>query len=120
GWDNRIEFSPAERRRFSYRVDGDPDRRTYTTFDDDKSQSALRFLMHLDRELKGREEPIAEAVQYAQEAFLQAQYPNGAWPQQYREPADPQEFPVLKASYPDDWSRTFPATSYRNHYTLND
>lgn len=120
GWGNQIEFGREDRKRYSYRIDGNPERRSYTTFDDDKSQSALRFLMQLDRELGGSDERIADAVRYAQEAFLGAQYPNGAWPQQYREPADKEEFPVLQASYPDKWSRTFPGRSYRGFYTLND
>jgi hypothetical protein len=59
-------------------------------------------------------------VQYAQEAFLKAQYPNGAWPQRYREFPDPEQYPVKQASYPDEWSRTFPSVSYSEFYTLND
>jgi hypothetical protein len=120
GWDNMIEFDPDRRSRFSYRIDGNPDRKTQTTFDDNKSQSALRFLMHLDRQLDGENEPIAEAVRYAQEAFLKAQYPNGAWPQRYREFPDAEDFPVKQASYPDDWPREFPSRQYGGYYTLND
>jgi hypothetical protein len=120
GWDNMIEFDPQQRSRYSYRIDGNPERKTRTTFDDDKSQSALRFLMHLDRQLEGRNKPIAEAVRYAQEAFLKAQYPNGAWPQRYREFPEPQEFPVKRASYPHEWPREFPSRQYAGYYTLND
>ena len=120
GWDNLIEFDPERRRRYSYRIDGNPERSTRTTFDDNKSQSALRFLMQLDRELKGKHDSIAEAVQYAQEAFLKAQYPNGAWPQRYYEFPNPTKYPVKPASYPESWSRTFPGNSYGGFYTLND
>jgi Pectic acid lyase len=123
GWDNMIEFAPSERRRYAYRVDRHDNPgslRNTTTFDDDKSQSALRFLMALDHQLDFKNESIHEAVQYAQEAFLKAQYPNGAWPQRYREFPDPDEFPVVAASYPETWSRTFPHEDYKGFYTLND
>ncbi|QDU36907.1 Pectic acid lyase [Maioricimonas rarisocia] len=122
GWDNRIEFDPEDRLRYAYRVDGDsPEgRRNTTTFDDNKSQSALLFLMELDRELEFRDEAIHEAATYALESFLKAQYPNGAWPQRYSEFPDPDQFPVTKASLPESWSRTYPGRDYKSDYTLND
>ncbi|MFG0332425.1 MAG: pectate lyase [Maioricimonas sp. JB049] len=122
GWDNRIEFDPEDRRRYAYRTDVDaPEgRRNTTTFDDNKSQSALLFLMELDRELEFRDEAIHEAAMYALDAFLKAQYPNGAWPQRYSRFAEPDEFPVKKASFPESWSRTYPGKDYQRYYTLND
>jgi hypothetical protein len=99
---------------------GEGRRRNVTTFDDDKSQSCLRFLMDLDRTLEFKNAVIHEAVQYAQDAFLKAQYPNGAWPQGYSEFPDPAEYPVKPASYPESWPRTFPGVNYRGFYTLND
>ena len=53
------------------------------------------------------------------DALLAAQAPIGAWPQQFSGPADASA-PVLKASYPETWSRTFPAVKYTGFYTLND
>lgn len=122
GWDNRIEFAPEDRRRYAYRVDVDTPkgRRNTTTFDDNKSQSALRLLMELDRELEFRHEEIHEAAMYALDAFLKAQYPNGAWPQRYSEFPDPDDFPVKQASFPETWSRTYPGKDYKGFYTLND
>lgn len=123
GWDDRMEFAPADRRKYAYRVDRNDDRkglRNTTTFDDDKSQSSLRFLMALDETLHFEDEAIHEAVEYALSAFLQAQYPNGAWPQRYSEFPTPDEHPVLAASFPDEWSREFTGEDYRGHYTLND
>ena len=123
GWDNQIEFAPEDRRRYAYRVDRHEriDRlRNTTTFDDDKSQSALRLLIALDEELKFGNETVHEAALYALAAVLQAQYPNGAWPQGYSRFPDPEEHPVLRASYPETWSREFTGESYRGHYTLND
>lgn len=122
GWAEMIEFDPQERQRYRYRVDGNEGSRSRntTTFDDDKSQSALRFLMRLDRVLEFRDEVIHEAVTYAIESFLAAQYPNGAWPQRYSEAHDPDDFPVLTASYPESWSSEFPGDNYQSYYTLND
>ena len=123
GWDNRIEFDPAERQKYAYRVDSDAGRkrRNTTTFDDDKSQSAIRFLMQLDRELGFKNESIHDAVTYALDAVIRSQYSNGAWPQRY------DEFPQAsgstiqrRASIPKTWSRTFPGKKYAGFYTLND
>lgn len=123
GWDNQIEFGPEERRRCAYRVDKHADLRRLrntTTFDDDKSQSCLRFLMQLDRTLEQKNAAIHEAVAYSQDAFLKAQYPNGAWPQRYSEFPKAEDYPVVKASYPESWPRTFPGADYKSYYTLND
>jgi hypothetical protein len=84
GWADGIEFHPQDRRRYAYRVDHpeSPEQlRNTTTFDDDKTQSAIRFLMRLDRALQFQNESIHEAARYALEAAWKAQYPNGAWPQ---------------------------------------
>ncbi|MGB0582771.1 MAG: pectate lyase, partial [Limisphaerales bacterium] len=107
--------------RYTYRKDGArAGKRNYTTFDDNKSQSALVFLMRMDEELKFRDAEIHEAVEYALRHMLAAQYPNGAWPQQFSEPADPADHPVKKASYPKAWSRKYEGKRYIGHYTLND
>jgi hypothetical protein len=91
-----------------------------TTFDDDKSQGSLRFLMLLDRELKFAHAEIHAAVQYALEAFLTAQYPNGGWPQHFGDKIIP-PFPAnLKASYPESWSREHKWTGFSRYYTIND
>ncbi len=122
GWDNRIEFAPEDRRRYAYRVDdtaGDKLRNT-TTFDDDKSQSVIRFLMRLDQELNFEDQAIHEATLYALDGMLKSQYPSGAWPQRYAEFPDPAEYPVLKASIPDQWPREFSGEKYAAYYTLND
>lgn len=123
GWTEQIEFAPADRKQYAYRVDGHKTAgklRNLSTFDDDKSQSCLRFLMRLDQYLQGKDREIHEAVVAAQDGFLAAQYPNGAWPQRYSQPVNPQDFPVVKASYPQTWSREFPKQNYASYYTLND
>ena len=122
GWDYRIEFDPKRRASCAYRVEATDSKRArnVSTLDDDNTQSAVRFLMQLDKALAEKDAKIHEAVQYALEALLKAQYPNGAWPQRFSQPPDPQKHPVLKANYPETWSRTYPKEDYAGHYTLND
>jgi hypothetical protein len=129
GWDYRLEFDPKERRRWFYRSDvegGERDpkgRRNISVYDDDNTQSALRFLMRVDVTLKGSDKEIRKAVDYGLAKLLEAQYPNGAWGQIYDgNPPDPKQFPILPAHYPESWSRTHPGKGYDYHrfYTLND
>jgi len=91
GWDYRIDFDEEQGRRWYFRRDQGkltPEeaarRRNTSTFDDDNSQSALRFLMGVCRETKDAE--IQEALDYGLAFLLKAQYPNGAWPQRYPPP----------------------------------
>ncbi len=122
GWSNSIEFEKSERAKYAYRVDG-PLRekaRNVTTLDDNKTQSAVCFLMRLDQELKFSEARIHEASLYALEALIKAQFPNGGWPQGFSESVKRESYPVLQASYPNSWSRTHPKVDYKGCYTLND
>ena len=119
GWSYTIDFKKRENAQ--YRIDGGGSKaRNTTTFDDNTSQSALRFLILLDQELKFQDQAIHGAVTYALDSFLKAQFPNGGWPQRYSSFPDPKEFPVWKANYPESWSRTFPKKKYQNYYTFND
>ncbi|QDU07823.1 pectate lyase [Gimesia aquarii] len=119
GWGHYIDFNKRE--NVQYRIDGGgPKARNRTTFDDNKSQSALRFLILLDQELKFQNQSVHEAAMYALNSFLKAQFPNGAWPQQYSSFPNPKDYPVLKASYPASWSREFPKKKYTDYYTFND
>ncbi len=121
GWDYLIEFDPEGRRRHAYRVEPESaGARNVTTLDDNTTQSALRFLMRIDRVLKFSDPAIHEAALYALASLVRAQYPNGAWPQRFDRPPDPGQFPLKPASYPESWSRTFPKTDYKGFYTLND
>lgn len=121
GWDYRIESDPEQRKRYRYRVEpSGANGRNVTTLDDNTTQSAVRFLMRVDASLEFRDAAIHEAVTAALESLLQAQYPNGAWPQRYSEPPNPDEFPVRAASYPEDWPREWPDRRYAGFYTFND
>ena len=123
GWANNIEFDPLLRSRYAYRVD----HRTHlekrfnrTTFDDNKSQSCALFLILVDKELSFQNAAIHEAALFALESFVKAQYPNGAWPQQFNEPPDADDSPSQEASLPKTWNRQYEKISYSRFYTLND
>ncbi len=121
GWDYRIEYEPEKRKSYAYRVDQNEEgSRNTSTLDDNTTQSALRFLMRVDRILEFQDEPIHGAVNYALAHLLEVQYPNGAWPQRFSQPPDPEKHPVKKASFPETWSRAYPKKDYRSYYTFND
>jgi PelA/Pel-15E family pectate lyase len=122
GWDYRIEFDPSRRRRYSYRVDPNPkeNARNVSTLDDNNTQAATRLLMRVDRALGFKDEKIHQAAQFALSAILDVQYPNGAWPQRFTGPPDPEKFAIKKACYPQYWSWTFPGRDYKSFYTFND
>lgn len=121
GWDYRLEFNPQRRSRYAYRLDqAESSGRNTTTLDDDNTQSALRFLMQMDRELSFQDRELHACVEYALDHLLAAQYPNGAWPQRFTNAPDAAEFPVLPAAYPESWSRTFTKPRYNSYYTFND
>jgi hypothetical protein len=121
GWDYLIEFDPKARAKYAYRVGGGSGKaKNVTTLDDNTTQAALRFLMHVDKALEFKDEQIHESVEFALSSLLQAQYPNGAWPQRFEEPPDASQFPVVKANYPESWPREYPKQDYRSYYTFND
>jgi hypothetical protein len=122
GWDYRIDFAPDRRGRYAYRVEEEAAARArnVTTLDDNTTQAALGLLIRLDEALEFKDAEIHEAAEFGLSALLAAQYPNGAWPQRFSEPPDPQLFPVRKANYPASWSREFPGNKYSSFYTFND
>lgn len=131
GWDYRIDFDPEQAKRSYRRTDAGKiaekdaaKRRNVSTYDDDTSQSAVRFLMAVADaapEDDGRTKRVKGARDYALAKMLEAQYPNGAWPQRYDgKPKSEKDYPVLKASMPEDWPREWAKEDYSRHYTLND
>ncbi|HMJ88440.1 MAG TPA: pectate lyase [Candidatus Acidoferrum sp.] len=122
GWHYAVDFDPAARGKVAYRDGGGTRRaRNVTTFDDDTTQAALRFLVRMDETLGFGDTNIAEAISQALNAIFKVQYPNGAWPQGYEEFPDAVKFPVKRASYPAEWPRTWPGSQqYWLRYTLND
>lgn len=121
GWSDQIDFAADKRTKTSYRVDPlRPKASNISTLDDDKTQSALRFMTRLDETLQFKDARIHEASLFAFDGVLKAQFPNGGWGQRFDEYPDPAKYPVLKASYPEQWPRTYPGAKYWMFYTFND
>lgn len=121
-WAEFVEYDPDQRKNHAYRVDGPPGpkARNTSTFDDNKSQSATQFMMHVDRALGFKDAAIHEATVFALDSIVKVQFPNGAWPQRFSGPPNAADHPVVKANYPDTWPRTYPGVNYSGFYTLND
>ena len=120
GWSDSIELGEG-RAKYCYRLGDSKDKaHNHSTLDDNKTQSCLRFLMHLDEQLKFKNKDVRDTLDYAFEKSLAAQYPNGAWPQKFTGPPASGKFPVLKARYPEAWPREYPKKDYRGYYTFND
>lgn len=120
GWSDRVDFNPAGKNTGRYRNGrGKSKGRRYSTLDDDKAQSALRFLIRLDQTLKFQNAELHEAVQFALDRLLQAQFANGGFPQGWQQPVTPGV--VIKASFPDyDWRTEGRIKEYYDYPTLND
>ncbi|NLO05296.1 MAG: polysaccharide lyase [candidate division WS1 bacterium] len=144
GWYYHITFDPALRGDWMYRVDHPQaghgptteadgegwhawrkrrNKGNQTLLDDNNTAAAMTFLARLDEALQFENEAIHEAVLYALDSVLMAQYPIGAWSHNYdrfpsRRP-DLSLYPVLPASVPTDWSRTWPK-DYAGCYYIND
>jgi PelA/Pel-15E family pectate lyase len=117
GWTNVIDFN--RRGRVAQYRNGKGGGKNNSSFDDGQSQSAIRLLIHVDKALRFRNEAIHEAAEYALDALLGAQFPNGAFPQVWTGPVKPQ--PIVKADYPDyDWRKEGRIKNYWDKYTLND
>jgi len=91
-----------------------------STLDDNKTQSALLFLLELSHDPAARgDSSLGAAVAYAFDRLLAAQTRIGSWPQQFSGPA-PADGIVKKAMIPAEWPREFPKEKYADFHTLND
>lgn len=120
GWTDRIEFNSDSKDAWHYRNGkGHPKGKNVSTLDDDKSQSAIRLLIEVDKALNFRDAEIHEAAQFALNALLKAQFANGGFPQGWSGPVQPGT--VKKASFPDyDWRTEGRIKEYWDYPTLND
>ncbi len=125
GWYYHIELDPTKRLEYAYRdvpARKFGRRESTTTLDDNTTQAAVRFLMRLDKLLGLEDERLHKAVGFTLDALLIAQHPNGAWYQNWREfpqPPSVEEYPVIPASYPQEWSRKW-LNDWPGRYYLND
>lgn len=91
-----------------------------STLDDNKSQSALLFLLELAHDPARRDDrELKDCVNYAFDHLLAAQTKIGSWPQQFSEAA-PSDGIVKKAVIPESWPREWPKEKYTGFHTLND
>lgn len=119
-WSDRVDFDPKGKRSDLYRNGkGNAKGRNYSTLDDDKSQAAIRFLIEMDKAHEQSHAGIHDAVTFALDALLKAQFANGGFPQGWEKPVE--SFPVTKASFPKyDWRTEGRVKDYWNYETLND
>jgi hypothetical protein len=117
GWSQTIDFNPKGTHANRYR-NGRGAGSNHSSLDDNQTQSSIQFLALLDRALNFKNPVVHEAVEYALDGLLAAQFPNGAFPQGWKEAAP--NHPVLQASYPEEWLRVWPNEDYWKYYTLND
>ena len=119
-WTDRVDFDPKGKNAARYRHDkGNAKGRNYSSLDDDKSQSALRFLIEMDRAHGFQETAVHESVQYGLEALLKAQFANGGFPQVWDKPVE--SGTIVKASFPKyEWRTEGRFKNYWDFETLND
>jgi len=122
GWNDHIDFDPAARKKFAYLVDGKygSKARNISTFDDNKTQSALRLIMELDRVTDFKDKTFHNSAMYALKSVLGAQRANGAWSQVWDGPVAQDDPAELRASIPKDYPHQYPGGDYWWLYTLND
>ena len=112
GWTQSIQFEPGNTGRKSRKDD-------FSSLDDSQTSSALQMLIRADQALNFQHAEIHDTTLDGLKALLQAQFPNGAFPQGWRRPVEPQ--PIVKAKFPDyDWKTEGRIKNYWDYYTLND
>ncbi|MCA9138440.1 MAG: pectic acid lyase [Planctomycetales bacterium] len=124
GWQAMVEFEPERRKRWAYRTDP-PSRneKDQSSLDDNKTQSAIRFLIQLDKALEFKNASIHEMTVGALDGLIsKGQFSGGGFPQVWTDQRPPQDDTAkLQASYPHSWPREYPGhNQYWSRYTLND
>ncbi len=118
GWTNSVDFDPRSPRTAAYR-NGKGRGKDNSSLDDGQSQSAIRLMIHVDKAHRFRHAAVRQSAEVALNALLNAQFPNGGFPQIWTGPVENQ--PILKASYPEyDWRSEGRIKDYWDMYTLND
>jgi hypothetical protein len=132
GWDYMIDFDPVQARRWYRRSDAGvvdaaeaAKRRNRSSYDDNQTQHAILFLLeYCDRvgqDADAQDKAICAARDVALDKLVQAQYPNGAWPQSWDgRPRGPSGASPARARFPKVVAAEYPKKDYRDHYTLND
>lgn len=132
GWDYMIDFDSVQARRWYRRSDAGAidaaevaKRRNRSSYDDNQTQHAIRFLLeycHLvGKDADAQDKAICAARDVALAKLVEAQYPNGAWPQSWdgRPRASAGAAPA-RARFPATAPAEYPKKDYRDYYTFND
>ncbi len=118
GWQNCVDFNKRGTRVNLYR-NGKGGGKNNSSFDDGQTQSALLFMIKMDKALDFNDKAIHESAMVGLQAVLNAQFPNGAFPQVFTGPVTPQ--PMASSNFPDyDWRTAGRVKNYWDMYTLND
>ncbi len=123
GWQAQIEFEPDRRRKWAYRTEpAATKRKDQSSLDDDKTQSAIRFLIKLDSACKQTDPTVHEMVMFALDSLLnKGQLASGAFPQVWTSASHSRVAAPEAASFPDVWPREYPGhNEYWYQPTLND
>jgi rhamnogalacturonyl hydrolase YesR len=139
GWHYSLDLAHPENNRdgvldykgraFKQNQPGKPINPHYTiasTYDDNNTQGAIRFLLACVAATKGSDAPRDRAIRMtldrALDGLLRAQYANGAWPQRFDgTPQDAKKHAPKAASIPRDYPRQWSHEwDYEHNYTLND
>jgi len=119
GWAQVVYLEKPEKGRMGNYRKREGGEWNQSSLDDNQTQSAILFLVELDRALEHRDKEIKETVEFALAALLGTQLPHGGFPQGYREPA--RSFAAVKANYPlHDWKTEGRFKKYWDYATLND
>ncbi len=118
GWTNSVDFNPESPFTAAYR-NGKGKGKDNSSLDDGQTQSALLLVMEVDRALGFKNGTIHETAMIGLDALLNAQFPNGGFPQVWKGPVAPQ--PMATANYPSyQWRTEGRIKNYWDMYTLND
>lgn len=118
GWQNCVDFNPRGERLNLYR-NGKGRGKDNSSFDDGQTQSALLFMIKADKATDFQDGVIHNSALVGLEAVLNAQFPNGAFPQVFSGPVQPHA--TTNPNYPDyDWRTEGRIKNYWDMYTLND
>ncbi len=126
GWSSDFDSAPTFASKYHYRRDllaGDiePGKRSnQSTLDDNKTQSAILFLLelaHLPESEENRE--LHDTLSFALKGLIDAQSANGGWPQKFTGPSDGSNT-AKKATFPESWPREWSGAKYDHYNTLND
>ncbi len=118
GWTNAVDFDPKSPHTAAYR-NGKGRGKNNSSLDDGQTQSALRLMIYVDKALDFKNKSIHDSATIGLDSLLNAQFPNGGFPQVWTGPVEPQ--PIVKANYPEyDWRIEGRIKNYWDMYTLND